>query len=95
MLNPSWPDMPTFTKTADPQQAVAEAPSTVDALRAQNAELRSELELLREALERMPHGMCAFDGQDRLLLANAHYGISGHCPMPWCAAAPPFARSWT
>ena len=65
--------MPSFTKTADPQEAVADAPCTADALRAQNAELRSELELLREALERMPHGMCAFDGQDRLLLANAHY----------------------
>jgi diguanylate cyclase (GGDEF)-like protein len=65
--------MPSFTKTADPQEAVADAPCTADALRAQNAELRSELELLREALERMPHGMCAFDGQDRLLLANARY----------------------
>jgi len=37
------------------------------------ARLRSELDLLRDALERMPHGMCAFDGQDRLVLANAQY----------------------
>ncbi|EHR73501.1 diguanylate cyclase (GGDEF) domain-containing protein [Burkholderiales bacterium JOSHI_001] len=51
----------------------ADAASTEDALRASNAALRSELELLRDALERMPHGMCAFDGQDRLVLANAHY----------------------
>lgn len=65
--------MPSSTRSVDPQEAVAEAPCTAGALRAQNAELRSELELLREALERMPHGMCAFDGQDRLLLANAHY----------------------
>ncbi|MBL0089900.1 MAG: diguanylate cyclase [Ideonella sp.] len=65
--------MPSITKTADPQEAVADAECTADVLRAQNAELRSELEPLREALERMPQGMCAFDGQDRLLLANAHY----------------------
>ena len=42
-------------------------------LRAENDALRSELELLRDALELMPHGMCAFDGHDRLVLANAHY----------------------
>ena len=42
-------------------------------LEAENAALRSELDLLRDALERMPHGMCAFDGNDRLVLANAHY----------------------
>jgi diguanylate cyclase (GGDEF)-like protein len=61
------------TKNAEPQVAVADAAGTADALRAQNAALQSELELLREALERMPHGICAFDGQDRLVLANAHY----------------------
>ena len=44
-----------------------------DDLREENAALRRELELLRDALELMPHGMCAFDGQDRLVLANAHY----------------------
>ena len=39
-------------------------------LRAENDALRSELELLRDALELMPHGMCAFDGQDRLVLSK-------------------------
>jgi diguanylate cyclase (GGDEF)-like protein len=58
---------------ADAQAAAAAGPDTDDALRAQNAALRREVELLRDALERMPHGMCAFDGQDRLVLANAHY----------------------
>jgi diguanylate cyclase (GGDEF)-like protein len=57
----------------------AHAPSPADdtacshALQADNRALRRELDLLRDALERMPHGMCAFDGDDRLVLANAHY----------------------
>jgi diguanylate cyclase (GGDEF)-like protein len=29
--------------------------------------------MLRDALERLPHGMSAFDGADRLVLANARY----------------------
>jgi len=49
-----------------------DAPSH-DALRADNAALRRELELLRTALERMPQGMCAFSGDDKLVLANAQY----------------------
>jgi len=35
--------------------------------------LRDENVLLRDALERLPYGMCAFDGRDRLVLANARY----------------------
>jgi len=35
--------------------------------------LRAENILLRDAIERLPYGMCAFDGQDRLVLANARY----------------------
>jgi diguanylate cyclase (GGDEF)-like protein len=58
---------------ADPQAANDGGPCTEDALRAQNAALQRELDLLRDALERMPHGLCAFDGEDRLVLANAHY----------------------
>lgn len=54
-----------------------DTPSPVDqdlqALRTENDAQRRELELLRDALERMPHGMCAFGGDDRLVLANAHY----------------------
>lgn len=42
-------------------------------LRAEIDALRSELDLLHDALERMPHGMCAFDSADHLVLANAHY----------------------
>lgn len=46
---------------------------TVQELCRHNAALHGELALLRDALERMPHGLCAFDGNDRLVLANAHY----------------------
>jgi len=61
--------MKRFIKHADPRVDMAD----VNTLEAQNAALRCELDLLRDALERMPHGMCAFDGQDRLVLANARY----------------------
>jgi len=37
------------------------------------AALRRENELLREALHDLPHGLCVFDGDDRLLLANDRY----------------------
>jgi diguanylate cyclase (GGDEF)-like protein len=60
-------------KHADPPAANDGGPCTEDALRAQNAALQRELGLLRDALERMPHGLCAFDGEDRLVLANTHY----------------------
>lgn len=65
--------MPRVDDHADPQGVGAAVPCTEEALRAQNAALRRELDLLRDALERMPHGLCAFDGEDRLVLANAHY----------------------
>lgn len=42
------------------------APSDLERLKAENA-------LLRDAFGRLPQGLCAFDGQDRLLLANARY----------------------
>ena len=45
----------------------------LDALRSQNLAMRQELDLLRDAFERIPHGMCAFDSNDTLVLANAHY----------------------
>ena len=37
------------------------------------ARLLAENAMLRDALERLPHGMSAFDGADRLVLANARY----------------------
>ena len=43
----------------------------IDALRAENEAMRSELELLRDAFERIPHGMCAFSGDDRLVLTKS------------------------
>ena len=49
-------------------------------LRAEIDALRSELDLLHDALERMPHGMCAFDNADHLVLANAHYRKIGRLP---------------
>lgn len=54
---------------------MASDPTSTDVqrLREENEALRLELDLLRDALERMPHGMCAFDSADRLVLANAHY----------------------
>lgn len=65
--------MPHLDDDAHRQGAEAEGPCTGDSLRAQNAALRRELELLRDALERIPLGLCAFDGEDRLVLANARY----------------------
>lgn len=51
----------------------AEEAQEVEALAAENAALRTELALFRDALELMPHGLCAFDSQDRLVMANAHF----------------------
>ena len=59
---------PTATGAA-PEDTCAE---TVQVAR-DEARQQLELELLRDALERMPHGLCAFDGDDRLVLANATY----------------------
>jgi diguanylate cyclase (GGDEF)-like protein len=50
-----------------------EPDASLSAVLAENHALRAELDLLRDALERMPHGLCAFGGDDRLVLANAHY----------------------
>lgn len=36
-------------------------------------QLQVENALLRDAFDSLPQGLCAFDGQDRLLLANARY----------------------
>jgi diguanylate cyclase (GGDEF)-like protein len=47
-------------------RSVLPTPSDVECLQAENA-------LLRDALGRLPQGLGAFDGQDRLLLANARY----------------------
>jgi diguanylate cyclase (GGDEF)-like protein len=64
-----------MTGTAPPtaMDTPARLADDAQALRAENDTLRRELDLLHDALERMPHGMCAFDGDDRLVLANAHY----------------------
>ncbi|EAZ99445.1 diguanylate cyclase domain-containing protein [Marinobacter sp. ELB17] len=45
---------------------VLSAPSDIERLKAENA-------LLRDVFGRLPQGFCAFDGKDRLLLANARY----------------------
>lgn len=72
------PHIPNCTTTTARQsssecESESETKSECEALRSQNQSLRRELDLLRDALERMPHGMCAFDGNDILVLANAHY----------------------
>ena len=53
----------------------------LDALRSQNQAMRQELDLLRDAFERIPHGMCAFDSDDTLVLANAHYRKIWNLPL--------------
>jgi len=48
--------------------------------------LKAENALLSDALRLLPHGMCAFDGQDRLLLSNALYrkiwSLPEHAVLP-------------
>ncbi|MGV8844150.1 MAG: putative bifunctional diguanylate cyclase/phosphodiesterase [Pseudomonas sp.] len=55
------------------------APSDLERLQAENA-------LLRDAFERLPQGLCVFDGQDRLLVANARYreiwSLPEHAVLP-------------
>lgn len=54
-------------------------PSDLERLRAENA-------LLHDAFESLPQGLCAFDEQDRLLLANARYreiwSLPEHAVLP-------------
>ncbi len=50
------------------RQGSSDADSSAELLR-----LRAENALLHDALERLPHGMSAFDSADRLVLANARY----------------------
>jgi diguanylate cyclase (GGDEF)-like protein len=59
--------MPIREGAAEPAGAEGHSDDThPQALAAENA-------LLRIAMEQMPHGLCMFDGHDRLLLANRHY----------------------
>jgi diguanylate cyclase (GGDEF)-like protein len=66
------------------------APSEFERLQAENA-------LLRDALGRLPQGLCAFDGQDRLLLANARYreiwSLPEHVVLPGTTFAEIMAHS--
>jgi diguanylate cyclase (GGDEF)-like protein len=64
--------------------AAAVAASPVDALRAEN-------DALRLALERLPHGLSMFDGDDRLLLANRRYREIWDLPEALMRAGTPFA----
>lgn len=64
---------PTTTAAAAEVETHSWGEFELEALRSQNQAMRRELDLLRDALERMPLGMCAFDSDDTLVLANAHY----------------------
>ncbi len=52
---------------------VLSASSDLERLQAENA-------LLRDAFGRLQQGLCAFDGQDRLLLANGCPGLRAMSP---------------
>lgn len=70
MLRRTGPPAPMNASVPSPaDHAPAEPPGDGDAraLAAENA-------LLRTALERLPHALCMFDSDDRLLLANRRYG---------------------
>jgi diguanylate cyclase (GGDEF)-like protein len=56
--------MPTEPLIVEPAPPAPDSPGSDPVL---------ENRLLHLALQQMPHGMCMFDGQDRLLLANDHY----------------------
>jgi diguanylate cyclase (GGDEF)-like protein len=60
-------------------------------------QLHLENALLRDAFESLPQGLCAFDGQDRLLLANARYreiwSLPEHTVRPGTTFAEIMART--
>ncbi len=60
-------------RTPDPPANDPGGDTLHDDLPARHARLQAEHELLRDAIERMPHGICAFDGDDRLVLANTQF----------------------
>jgi diguanylate cyclase (GGDEF)-like protein len=43
------------------------------AMQAELRRLRNDNQLLRDALHELPHGLCMFDGDDRLLMANPRW----------------------
>ncbi len=55
-----------------PAQPAVRAPGRADAW--VRPDLEAENVLLRTAIDRLPHGLCMFDGEDRLLLCNRRYG---------------------
>ncbi len=57
--------------------------------------LQAENVLLREALERLPYGMCAFDGRDRLVMANARYREIWSLPLEAVRPGTTFAEIMT
>ena len=71
----------TAVATGAGQTSAAPAPQ---ALAAENA-------MLRLALERLPHGLCMFDGQDRLLLVNRRYREIWDLPAHLARPGTPFA----
>jgi diguanylate cyclase (GGDEF)-like protein len=54
--------------------------------------LADEHALLRAALEQMPHGLCMFDAQDRLLLANRRYAELWRLPLELLRPGTTFAQ---
>ncbi|MCI1192437.1 EAL domain-containing protein [Calidifontimicrobium sp. SYSU G02091] len=76
--------------TAEPpasKRAAAPLPSDDARLRA----LAAENAALRLAIERLPHGLCMFDGADRLVLANRRYREIWDLPEALMRPGTPFA----
>ena len=71
------------------------APTAVDAHRCQTAAdevaLRFENGLLHLALDKLPQGLCMFDGQDRLVLFNRRYHEIWQMPAVLLQRGTPFA----
>jgi diguanylate cyclase (GGDEF)-like protein len=84
VLNPTC-TIPTSTGRAP---TLTSEPGDVGALRA----LAAESDLLRRAIEQLPHGLCMFDGDDRLLLANRRYGELWALPPTLTQPGTPFAE---
>lgn len=56
------------------------------------AALRRENDMLRQALEDLPHGLCVFDADDRLLLGNDRYRDIWALPPALGHPGTPFAK---
>jgi diguanylate cyclase (GGDEF)-like protein len=88
MSNPSnapATQVPASVAGSPQKKAPSQAEPTLETLTAENA-------LLRLALERLPHGLCMFDGDDRLMLVNRRYREIWDLPEPLTHPGTSFAQ---